>query len=91
MSVNFATLTGVLQLSDGDAVLLRTYQGIRFTVIPNASTVRYSKVDDSNLAPSPSNHDPATQQDVTVETTVDVDWPYYLVSVSGGSARVALV
>lgn len=91
MSTTFAVLTGVIDLADGDACLVQAYQGIRLTMIPNGGTVTYSKVDEPDTAPDPANHNTATEVDITDETTIDVAWPWYLVSVAGGTARVALV
>ena len=87
-----AMLTGVFKLNAGEGVILTPYQGIRFTMIPSAGgTVRYSQVDDPELEPVSANHDPTTQFDVTLITTIDVAWPWYLVTCEVGTARVAIV
>ena len=86
-------LTGVLIMDTGDFTVLSGYQGIKITVIPAAaSTVRVSKInDDLASLPLPPVHDAPTTVDITVETTFEADWPYYLVTVESGTARVALV
>lgn len=84
----FAQLTGVIDLTTGAGYLVNAYQGIRLTMIPGGGgTVRYSKVDEADA----TAHDPATQTDITTETTIDVDWPFYYVTAQSGTARIALV
>ncbi len=85
-------LTGVLLMESGDFAVLNGYHGIKITVIPDGGTVRVSKVNDDEASiPKPPVHDLPTQVDITTETTFEADWPYYLVTVESGTARVALV
>ena len=85
-------LTGVLVMEAGDFTVLSGYQGIKITIIPVGGTVRVSKVnDDLASLPKPPVHDVPTQVDITTETTFEADWPWYLVTVESGTARVALV
>ena len=80
-------MTGVIDLLAGEGIILNTYHGIRFTMIPDGGNVTYSKNDDGQT----EVHDPATQLTIVAETVVDVDWPWYYVSCDSGTARVALI
>lgn len=87
-----ANLTGVYKLQPGEGIVLAPYQGIRFTMIPaTGGTMRYSQIDDPSIKPVSANHDPATQFDITLQTTIDVAWPWYLVTCETGAGRVAIV
>lgn len=86
-------LTSILKLSAGEYALLNAYQGIRFTIVPDpGAEFEYSFVDDDEASlPQPPVHDAATAIVVTALTTVDLTWPYILVSCNAGAGRVALV
>lgn len=89
-----ALLTGVYQLNANEGIILAVYQGIRFTLIPSVGgTLRYSKIDDPNIEAVSANHpgDTRIQFDVTDVTTVDCDWPYYLVTCESGTGKIGLV
>lgn len=78
-------------LSDGDDVTVNATDGIRLTILAGAgATVTVSRVDDES-ASSATGH--GSDQTVSADTqlSIDVDWPFYYISTSGGSARVALV
>lgn len=73
-------------LASGAAINIEIWRGIRLTVIPGSgSTVTISKIDNLGVAA----HDSATSESTGVELTRTIDWPFYRVSSSGGTARVA--
>lgn len=78
----------LVNMSDGDSRLITVVNdAIRLTIIPGAgATVTLSKVDDDASA-----HDAATSDDYTSEISLDIDWPFYWISVAGGTARFAQV
>ncbi|TVQ98312.1 MAG: hypothetical protein EA398_13505 [Deltaproteobacteria bacterium] len=73
-------------LADGEGVSVVTFGATYLTVIPGAgATVTVSRIDewgDDSHGPAPTN--------ITETTTLDVDWPYYRVSVADGTARFAV-
>lgn len=78
---------GIFDLDADEGVVLSAYQGIKIGLIPaGGATLRYSKVDEPNA----TGH-LGTPVDVTTETTIEVEWPYYYVDCSAGSGRVALI
>lgn len=83
-----APLLNLVELSDGEAVVIEAYRGIRLSFIPEGGgTVTYSFVDSRTAAA----HDPGTSVSETTSTVLEVSWPFYRVSVAGGNARVALI
>lgn len=85
-------LTGVVDLADGQAIVLPASDAIRLTVIAGAgATVTVSRVDDQNAVA----HTVGAENQFTVAAATllvtEVDWPYYRISVAGGSCRVAMV
>ena len=72
-------------MEPGDLVVLDAYQGIRFSL--DGGDMSYSYVDDQEA----TVHDAATEVNVAVFTTVDVVWPFVLVTCNAGTGRVALV
>ena len=85
-------LLDIKNLEAGDFRILHAYQGIRFTIIPDGGECSYSFIDDdSGSAEKNPVHDPLTKVTVDVLTTVDLTWPFILVTCDTGTARVALV
>jgi hypothetical protein len=81
-------LTAPISISSGGTVVLSVYNGIRLGIIPGSSTTAtYSKVDSETA----TAHDNATSATATVHTAIDIEWPYYMVTSSGGTTRVALI
>lgn len=79
-------------LADGEAINVDCRRAVRITVITAAgATATVSRVDSGGAAA----HTTGAKNQFTVagdaRTTTDVDWPFYRVSVSGGSCRVGLV
>ena len=69
----------------GDFIVLDAYQGVRFSL--DGADMSYSFVDDQEA----TVHNAPTQVDTAVFTTVDVVWPFVLVTCNSGTGRVALV
>lgn len=84
-------LLHIRKLVAGEFMLLHAYQGIRFTLIPDGGEMSYSYVDDDSGSAGDPVHDPATLVTVDVITTVDLVWPFILVSCDTATGRAALV
>ena len=81
-------LTAVRLMTVGDSIVLNAYQGIRATFIPDGgSQFEYSFVNDDEA----TAHDPLTAILVDALTTIDLTWPFILVTCNAGSGRVALI
>ena len=85
MTFSTPPLLYIGELAAGDQVVLPAYQGIRFSI--DGTDMSYSFVNDQN----DTAHDVPTQVDLAVFTTVDVVWPWVLVTCNSGTGRVALV
>jgi len=85
-------MTGVIPLADGEARTLQADGAAFLSVITDATgEATISRVDSNNAA----EHTAGANNQISVAAeaieTIPVDWPYYRISVAGGSARVALV
>lgn len=79
---------GPATLADGDAIVVPTGEGIRLTIITGAgATATYSRVDDHDA----SAHGTTGTVAASTRLSIDTDWPYYRVSVAGGTCRVAVI
>ena len=85
-------LTGVINLAAGEAFVVDTSGSERFSIIAGAgATVTYSRVDSKDAdAHTTGTENQDTVAATTIET-IDTDWPFYRVSVAGGSCRIAAV
>jgi hypothetical protein len=72
----------------GEAKVFTLYQGINLTIIPAAgASATYSYVNNEQA----TAHDTQTQQTISAKYTIPCEWPYVLVTTSGGQVRVGLV
>lgn len=75
----------IVSLADGEGVVISAGGYGYLTMIPaGGGTVTYSKVDEVNA----SAHDAGSATTAT-ELSLAVQWPFYRVSVAGGTARIA--
>lgn len=83
---------GVLELADGESEVIDARAMAKMTVVAGSgATATISRVDSPDAtADGPGFGDPA---DVAAESlsTIDVDWPFYRITSTGGPTRVGLV
>ena len=87
-------LSNVILLNNGQAYTINATNAIRLTVITGAgATAVISRVDSNSQTVDHTVGAENRETDVTANTkkVIDVDWPFYKVSVTGGSCRVALI
>jgi hypothetical protein len=87
--------SGVQELDAGDVVCVDARGMATLTVITAAgATATVSRIDEWEREAVVDDHTTGTQNQFTVaastRTVTPVDWPFYLVSVAGGSCRVAV-
>lgn len=83
---------GVITLTDGDARVFDTRGMSRVSIITGVgAVVTVSRVDLPEAEEHSEGETNAFQVTASTLEVWDADWPFYLVSVAGGSARVTVL
>jgi hypothetical protein len=79
-------------LQDGEAIVVDCRRVVRLSVITGAgATATVSRVDSGGATAHTTGASNQFTVGASSRTTTDVDWPFYRVSVAGGSCRVGTV
>lgn len=84
--------TPLKALADGEAVTLDARGARNITVITAVgATATFSRVDSPGATAHTTGSENQSSVVANTRTVTAVDWPFYRVSVAGGSCRVAVV
>lgn len=85
-------LSGVITLADGESYVINATSAIRITVISSAAgSGNVSRVDSQDADADSVDAWNDTAVAAGAIEVIEVDWPYYRISASGGSIRFAIV